>query len=147
MFAGLRALVVTARYGGGCRASPFAQITRNASKKAKGSTKNGRDSIGKRLGAKVMDGEYVSTGNILVRQRGTKLHAGVDVGVGRDYTLFALAPGIVRFVRAKRDSRKLRGKCFLRIDPPEPHRYPSIMKKLARQARERYSGPILHPPL
>jgi large subunit ribosomal protein L27 len=147
MFVGLRVLVSTSRYASNSLSCPFAQITRSASKKAKGSSKNGRDSIGKRLGPKVMDGEYVSTGNILVRQRGTKMHAGVDVAVGRDYTLYALAPGIVRFVRAKPQNGKVKGKVFLRIDPPEPHRYPSIERKLARQARERYSGPILHPPL
>lgn len=119
---------------------------RYATKKAKGYSKNGRDSIGKRLGPKVGDGEYVSVGNILMRQRGTKVHAGVDVGRGRDMTLYALAPGIVRFVRAKERDGKT-GRISMRIDPPEPYRETSIKRKLARQAAQRYRGPILHPPL
>lgn len=131
--------------------SPFHTHLRHASKKAKGSSKNGRDTIGKRLGPKVMDGEYVSTGNILMRQRGSRAHPGVDVGQGRDYTLYALAPGIVRFVRGAgahgRQRGGTRGKLFLRIEPPEAHRAPSIARKLERQARERYCGPVLHAPL
>ena len=65
-----------------------------AHKKGGGSTKNGRDSIGKRLGAKRADGQYVLAGNILVRQRGTKIHPGVNVGIGSDDTLFAKVSGI-----------------------------------------------------
>lgn len=127
---------------------PVSDFVRGATKKAKGSTKNGRDSIGRRLGPKVVDGEYVSTGNILMRQRGTKALAGVDVAIGRDHTLYALAPGIVRFVRAKRDQGRIKkGKLFLRVDPPEPERQPSIERKLARQAMRRYKGPVLHAPL
>ena len=61
------------------------------------SARNGRDSCGKRLGVKRYDGQYVTTGSILVRQRGTKIHAGVNVGQGRDFTLFALADGLVKF--------------------------------------------------
>ncbi len=68
-----------------------------AHKKAGGSSKNGRDSESKRLGVKRFGGELVSAGNILVRQRGTRFHPGVNVGLGRDHTLFALAPGRVRF--------------------------------------------------
>ena len=68
-----------------------------AHKKAGGSSKNGRDSIGKRLGIKKFGGEQVKAGNILVRQRGTTIHAGNNVGVGRDYTLFALKDGVVQF--------------------------------------------------
>jgi large subunit ribosomal protein L27 len=68
-----------------------------AHKKGGGSSRNGRDSESKRLGAKRADGQFVLAGNILVRQRGTKIHAGADVGVGRDHTLFALADGTVRF--------------------------------------------------
>ncbi|MEB3286144.1 MAG: 50S ribosomal protein L27 [Vampirovibrionales bacterium] len=68
-----------------------------ASKKGVGSTKNGRDSHSKRLGVKRFGGELVKAGNILVRQRGTKFHPGVNVGRGGDDTLFALAPGHVRF--------------------------------------------------
>lgn len=68
-----------------------------AHKKAGGSTKNGRDSIGKRLGVKKYGGESVRAGNILVRQRGTTYHAGANVSVGSDYTLFATADGVVEF--------------------------------------------------
>ncbi len=68
-----------------------------AHKKAGGSTRNGRDSVSKRLGVKRYGGELVRAGNIIVRQRGTKFHAGVNVGCGRDYTLFAKADGHVRF--------------------------------------------------
>ncbi|MCI5065829.1 50S ribosomal protein L27 [bacterium] len=68
-----------------------------AHKKAGGSSKNGRDSIGKRLGIKKFGGEQVRAGNILVRQRGTTYHAGENVGVGSDYTLFALKDGVVEF--------------------------------------------------
>lgn len=72
-----------------------------ASKKAGGSTKNGRDSEGKRLGVKRYGGERVKAGNILVRQRGTNYHAGNNVGMGRDHTLFALADGVVEFRRGR----------------------------------------------
>jgi large subunit ribosomal protein L27 len=68
-----------------------------AHKKAVGSTRNGRDSRGKRLGVKKFGGEVVRAGNILVRQRGSTYHAGDNVGTGRDYTLFALVDGVVEF--------------------------------------------------
>lgn len=68
-----------------------------AHKKAGGSSRNGRDSHSKRLGVKCFGGESVVAGNIIVRQRGTKFHAGVNVGCGRDHTLFALTDGIVKF--------------------------------------------------
>ncbi|GAN71574.1 50S ribosomal protein L27 [Acetobacter fabarum] len=70
-----------------------------AQKKAGGSSRNGRDSAGRRLGVKKFGGEQVLAGNIIIRQRGTKVKAGVNVGVGRDHTLFALVPGNVRFER------------------------------------------------
>lgn len=70
-----------------------------ASKKGVGSTKNGRDSHSKRLGAKKGDGQVVKAGNILYRQRGTKIHPGVGVGKGGDDTLFAMVDGVVRFER------------------------------------------------
>jgi len=70
-----------------------------AHKKAGGSTKNGRDSESKRLGLKKFGGQQVAAGNILVRQRGTKVRAGDNVGVGTDHTLFALSGGIVRYKR------------------------------------------------
>ncbi len=73
-----------------------------AHKKAGGTTKNGRDSAGQRLGVKKFGGEKVITGNILVRQRGSSFHAGKNVGVGSDYTLFALADGVVTFTHGRR---------------------------------------------
>ncbi|MBV1836217.1 50S ribosomal protein L27 [Acetobacter estunensis] len=75
-----------------------------AQKKAGGSSRNGRDSAGRRLGVKKFGGEAVVAGNIIVRQRGTKMLAGENVGVGRDHTLFALTDGSVRFQR-RADSR------------------------------------------
>jgi large subunit ribosomal protein L27 len=68
-----------------------------AHKKAGGSSRNGRDSVSKRLGVKKFGGEMVLAGNIIIRQRGSKFHAGANVGTGRDYTLFATAPGRVLF--------------------------------------------------
>lgn len=72
-----------------------------AHKKAGGSTSNGRDSQGQRLGTKLYAGEYAKTGNILVRQRGTKIRPGLNVAVGSDDTLFAVANGIVKFTDKK----------------------------------------------
>lgn len=73
-----------------------------AHKKAGGSSKNGRDSRGKRLGVKKWGGQVVKAGNILVRQRGSTVYAGLNVGTGRDYTLFALIDGTVNFKKGKR---------------------------------------------
>ncbi|MEM9208449.1 MAG: 50S ribosomal protein L27 [Pseudomonadota bacterium] len=70
-----------------------------AHKKAGGSSKNGRDSESKRLGVKIFGGQAVVAGNIIVRQRGTRFHAGTNVGIGRDHTLFAKADGEVKFER------------------------------------------------
>lgn len=78
-----------------------------AQKKGVGSTKNGRDSIAKRLGAKRADGQFVLAGNILYRQRGTKIHPGVNVGIGGDDTLYAKIDGIVRFERKGRDKKQV----------------------------------------
>lgn len=77
-----------------------------AHKKAGGSTRNGRDSESKRLGVKRYGGELVVPGNILVRQRGTRFHAGENVGCGKDHTLFAKAEGKVKFVKRGPQSRK-----------------------------------------
>ena len=78
-----------------------------AHKKGVGSTKNGRDSESKRLGAKRADGQFVKAGNILYRQRGTKIHPGINVGRGGDDTLFAKVEGVVRFERKGRDKRQV----------------------------------------
>ena len=75
--------------------------------KAQGSTRNGRDSRGRRLGAKASDGQTVSAGSILYRQRGTKIYPGVNVGMGKDHTLFAKVNGVVRFERLGRDKKKV----------------------------------------
>ena len=78
-----------------------------AHKKGGGRTKNGRDSQGKRLGVKRYAGQTVNAGTILVRQRGTRIYPGNNVGVGRDYTLFALIDGIVKFEPASKSRRKV----------------------------------------
>ena len=85
-----------------------------AHKKGMGSTRNGRDSEAKRLGVKKFGGEIVKAGNILVRQRGTKFYPGENVGLGKDYTLFALTDGVVKF-ETKRGTRK-----YVSIVEPKP---------------------------
>jgi large subunit ribosomal protein L27 len=82
-----------------------------AHKKAGGSTRNGRDSESKRLGVKKFGGETVIPGNILIRQRGTKWHPGVNVGMGKDHTLFALEQGAVSF------ARKANGRTYVSVNP------------------------------
>jgi large subunit ribosomal protein L27 len=76
-----------------------------AHKKGGGSSRNGRDSNSKRLGVKKFGGEYVRSGNIIVRQRGTKIKPGLNVGLGKDYTIFAISDGVVKF-ETIRDGRK-----------------------------------------
>ncbi|MFR4972023.1 MAG: 50S ribosomal protein L27 [Butyricicoccus pullicaecorum] len=100
---GTRLSRVYTSYGGvqRCRLTPFAH------KKGVGSTKNGRDSEAKRLGVKRADGQVVPAGNILVRQRGTKIHPGVGVGRGSDDTLFAKVTGVVRFERVGKDRKRV----------------------------------------
>ncbi len=78
-----------------------------AHKKAGGSSRNGRDSAGQRLGVKRFSGQLVKAGNILVRQRGTSIHPGNNVGIGKDYTLFAKIDGIVQFQRMGRTRKKV----------------------------------------
>lgn len=82
-----------------------------AHKKAGGSSRNGRDSAGRRLGVKVYGGQEATAGNIIVRQRGTKMHPGMNVGMGKDHTLFALVDGEVRF------STGMKGRTLVNIDP------------------------------
>jgi large subunit ribosomal protein L27 len=77
-----------------------------AHKKSGGSAKNGRDSQSKRLGVKRFDGELVGPGNVIVRQRGTRVHPGTNVGMGRDHTIFALAAGKVKFAAFNKEGRK-----------------------------------------
>ena len=78
-----------------------------AHKKGGGTTRNGRDSAGKRLGVKSSDGEGVSSGSILVRQRGTRFRPGTNVGIGKDHTLYALTDGKVRFDYAAKNKRRI----------------------------------------
>ena len=78
-----------------------------AHKKGQGSTKNGRDSISKRLGAKAGDGEYVSGGSIIYRQRGTKIYPGNNVGIGSDDTIYAKISGYVKFERVGKDKKQV----------------------------------------
>jgi len=78
-----------------------------AHKKAGGSSRNGRDSGGQRFGVKRYAGQAVRAGNILVRQKGTKIHPGTNVGLGKDYTIFALVDGVVRFERVGKTRRKV----------------------------------------
>ncbi len=78
-----------------------------AHKKGQGSVKNGRDSESKRLGVKKSDGQIVKAGNILVRQRGTNVHPGTNVGIGSDDTLFALVDGTVKFERKGKDKKQV----------------------------------------
>ena len=78
-----------------------------ASKKGVGSTKNGRDSAGRRLGSKVSDGQTCSAGSIIYRQRGTKIYPGVNVGMGKDHTLYAKITGVVRYERKVKDNKQV----------------------------------------
>jgi large subunit ribosomal protein L27 len=79
-----------------------------AHKKSGGTSRNGRDSAGKRLGVKRFDGQRVKAGSILVRQRGTRIHPGENVGCGRDYTLFALKDGLVKFGTLLSNNKKVK---------------------------------------
>ena len=85
----------------------FINIQLFAHKKGVGSSRNGRDSEAKRLGVKRSDGQSVLAGNILVRQRGTKIHPGNNVGIGSDDTLYALVDGVVRFERNAKDKKQV----------------------------------------
>ena len=85
----------------------FINIQLFAHKKGQGTSKNGRDSNSKRLGVKCADGQVVSAGSIIVRQRGTKINAGNNVGIGRDYTLFALTDGQVAYEHETKDKKRV----------------------------------------
>ena len=76
-----------------------------ATKKAGGSSRNGRDSAGRRLGIKKYGGESVISGNIIARQRGTKWHPGSGVGIGTDHTIFAMVDGVVKFIKSRKNNR------------------------------------------
>ena len=85
----------------------FINIQLFAHKKGQGTSKNGRDSKSKRLGVKCADGQVVTAGSIIIRQRGTKVNAGKNVGVGKDYTLFALTDGKVKFENETKDKKRV----------------------------------------
>lgn len=85
----------------------FIKIQLFAHKKGQSSSKNGRDSISKRLGVKKYDGQNVTAGNIIIRQRGTKVYPGANVGMGKDYTLFALIDGVVKFETKGHDKKQV----------------------------------------
>lgn len=78
-----------------------------AHKKGTGTSKNGRDSIGRRLGAKVADGQDITAGSIIYRQRGTKIYPGENTGIGKDHTLFALIDGVVKYERKGRNKKQV----------------------------------------
>lgn len=78
-----------------------------AHKKGQGSTQNNRDSAGRRLGVKKFGGEFVRAGNIIIRQRGTKIHVGSGVGIGKDHTIFALTDGFVSFSQKDKNRKKV----------------------------------------
>lgn len=78
-----------------------------AHKKGSGTSRNGRDSAGRRLGVKAFGGEFVTAGSIIVRQRGTRFHPGANVGIGRDHTLYSLVDGNVRFDYVRQDKRRV----------------------------------------
>ena len=82
-------------------------IQRFAHVKAQGSTQNGRDSAGRRLGAKAADGQTINAGSIIYRQRGTKIYPGTNVGMGKDHTLFAKVTGVVKYERCGKDKKKV----------------------------------------
>ena len=118
-----------------------------AHKKGVGSTKNGRDSESKRLGAKRADGQFVKAGNILYKQRGTKIHPGINVGIGGDDTLYALVDGVLRFERKGRDKKQasVYPKEEQELDFPgfKPHRLKPFLH-VARKETKRKKGAILH---
>jgi large subunit ribosomal protein L27 len=100
-----------------------------AHKKGQGSTRNGRDSPGQRRGIKIFAGQTVRAGNILVRQCGTRIHPGRNVGMGRDYTIFAMIDGIVQYETYQRDKHRvhveaLNGVAHETVDAPEPDSAP-----------------------
>ncbi|KHN00094.1 50S ribosomal protein L27, chloroplastic [Glycine soja] len=107
-----------------------------AHKKGAGSTKNGRDSQGKRLGVKIYGDQVAKPGSIIVRQRGTKFHAGKNVGLGKDYTIFSLIDGVVKFEKYGPDRKKV--SVYPReVQPENPNSYRARKREYFRVRRER----------
>ncbi|KAF7819416.1 50S ribosomal protein L27, chloroplastic [Senna tora] len=108
----------------------------NAHKKGAGSTKNGRDSKGQRLGVKIFGDQAAKAGSIIVRQRGTKFHAGKNVGLGKDYTIFSLIDGVVKFEKFGPDRKKV--SVYPReVQPENPNSYRARKREYFRMRRER----------
>ncbi|XP_041006978.1 50S ribosomal protein L27, chloroplastic [Juglans microcarpa x Juglans regia] len=108
----------------------------NAHKKGAGSTKNGRDSKGQRLGVKIFGDQVAKPGSIIVRQRGTKFHAGKNVGLGKDHTIFSLIDGLVKFEKFGPDRKKV--SVYPReVQPENPNSYRARKRESFRLQRER----------
>ncbi|XP_022751854.1 50S ribosomal protein L27, chloroplastic [Durio zibethinus] len=116
--------------------SPFPFTIESAHKKGAGSTKNGRDSRGQRLGVKIFGDQVAKPGAIIVRQRGTKFHPGKNVGIGKDHTIFSLIDGLVKFEKFGPDKQKI--SVYPRVVQPEnPNSYRAKKREYFRLRRER----------
>ncbi|KGN63169.1 50S ribosomal protein L27, chloroplastic [Cucumis sativus] len=114
----------------------FPLTIENAHKKGAGSTKNGRDSKGQRLGVKIFGDQVAKPGSIIVRQRGTKFHAGKNVGLGKDHTIFSLIDGLVKFEKYGPDKKKV--SVYPReVQPENPNSYRARKREYFRLQRER----------
>lgn len=124
-------------------------IIESAHKKGAGSTKNGRDSIGKRLGVKIYGDQVAKPGSIIIRQRGTKFHPGKNVGLGRDYTIFSLIDGLVKFEKYGPDKKKV--SVYPRVVQPEnpnsrkvrQREYYRLRREQQKAKKMRISSPVL----
>ncbi|MED6120809.1 60S ribosomal protein L27 [Stylosanthes scabra] len=130
--------------------NPLPLTIQNAHKKGAGSTKNGRDSPGQRLGVKIYGDQVAKPGSIIVRQRGTKFHAGKNVGLGKDYTIFSLIDGVVKFEKFGPDRKKV--SVYPReVQPENPNSYRARKREYFRMRRERKkareAGEVLQPQL
>ncbi|KAI4350504.1 hypothetical protein L6164_004954 [Bauhinia variegata] len=128
----------------------FPLTIQNAHKKGAGSTKNGRDSRGKRLGVKIFGDQVAKAGSIIVRQRGTKFHAGKNVGLGKDHTIFSLIDGVVKFEKYGPDKKKV--SVYPReVQPENPNSYRARKREYFRMRRERKKaraeGAVVQPQL
>lgn len=128
----------------------FPLTIQNAHKKGAGSTKNGRDSKGQRLGVKIFGDQLAKPGSIIVRQRGTKFHAGKNVGLGKDHTIFSLIDGLVKFEKYGPDKKKV--SVYPReVQPENPNSYRARKREYFRLQREskkaRKEGIVAQPQL
>lgn len=124
-------------------------IIEYAHKKGAGSTKNGRDSIGKRLGVKIYGDQAAKAGSIIIRQRGTKFHPGNNVGLGRDYTIFSLIDGLVKFEKYGPDKKKVSVyPCVVQPENPNSRKvkrreYYRLRREQQKARKMRISSPVL----